>query len=519
MIVAVYDAWLHTLGGGEKHALTAALALAQGHEVHVHCHYPVDRQTIERAMGFELNNMKISTSPLLPDSDLCHFFSRYDLFINATHDSMLPNPCRHGLRLLFFPPPPPKLPLRALTHLVNWWAGRAGLPSYGPGFYGPERVGRGWYRATGAEATIVMAHNASRLWFMAGNPGDKPRPLSISHGGVRLAELDIPPTRGRFVPVGPVELSADWLSDRTVTLHVGTEPPDPESAPLEARSIGLLIADPKSRKLAELPLRLLTRRIFPKLGEAVERQNSHGGRGALASYDCILANSRYTAAWLRSWWGLPSRILFPPVETIPYSYAQSSKSPEILSIGRFFIGGHNKKHEIMIQVFGQMVGEGLRGWTLRLMGATGKRVEDRRYVEILRSLAAGLPVVIETDVASGTLNDAVRRASIYWHAAGHGEDRSRNPGAFEHFGVAAVEAMGAGAVPVVFDGGGLTETVEHGVSGFLWRSRRELRAATWQLIRDARLRGRMATAATERANLFDAARFRRELLEIVDSLA
>jgi len=52
-----------------------------------------------------------------------------------------------------------------------------------------------------------------------------------------------------------------------------------------------------------------------------------------------------------------------------------------------------------------------------------------------------------------------REAATSWHATGLGEDEGTHPERFEHFGIAPVEAMGAGPVPLVFAGGGFTETV------------------------------------------------------------
>jgi glycosyltransferase involved in cell wall biosynthesis len=75
--------------------------------------------------------------------------------------------------------------------------------------------------------------------------------------------------------------------------------------------------------------------------------------------------------------------------------------------------------------------------------------------------------------------------------------------------------MAAGAVPVVFDQGGQTEIVEHGRSGFLWRSLDELREHTVALASDAALLERMSAAARIRAARFGVATFVRAITEIV----
>jgi hypothetical protein len=55
-----------------------------------------------------------------------------------------------------------------------------------------------------------------------------------------------------------------------------------------------------------------------------------------------------------------------------------------------------------------------------------------------------------------------------WHATGYGFDAEQYPAKQEHFGMTTVEAMSAGAVPVVLNTGGQREIVTHGDDGFLW---------------------------------------------------
>ena len=184
MRIAVYDAWLHTLGGGEKHMLEAALALGERHEVHVHSHRPVTRKTLESATGLPLGSLKICTEPNTPAGDFSRRFRDYDLFVNSTHDSLLPNPCARGVRLLFFPPPRPNRFLAAAARAAGAAARILGSPQYSEGFYGPERVGRGWYRNTGraAEITIRRFPQSDRIRFMAGNASEEPKIVTLFVG-------------------------------------------------------------------------------------------------------------------------------------------------------------------------------------------------------------------------------------------------------------------------------------------------------------------------------------------------
>ena len=73
--------------------------------------------------------------------------------------------------------------------------------------------------------------------------------------------------------------------------------------------------------------------------------------------------------------------------------------------------------------------------------------------------------------------------------------------------IAAVEAMAAGAVPVVINKGGQPEIVQHGVNGFVWNTLDELKTYTQQLAEDPALRSRMSAAARVRAQDFSRERF------------
>lgn len=518
MRIAIYDAWLDTLGGGERHILALAAALSREHDVDFYSHSHIDRALIANLLNAAPDKLTFCYTPQLPDLQLFNILQSYDLFINATHDSVLPNPSPKGLRFLFFPPPPPPRAPAVLSRIAAPLRRVAGLPEFGRGFYGPERVGGGWYRATTEEAELVIPGGEGRsLRLMAGNAGYDlaGKPLAILQGDRVLHETTIPPTGGDFVPVGPVQLAADD-GPVVVTIKTKTDEPDGRPGTLENRRLGLMIADPRTDAPLQTPVRVLLRRLSPELAVAMERAREFPGREALASYDAVVANSLYTAGWVRRWWGITARTVHPPVASV--GDGPEAKRPEILSVGRFFAGSHNKNHDLMVGWFREMVRDGLSGWTLRLMGALGSRPADRKYLEQVRELARGLPVEVRTDVPAGELADAYRRALIYWHAAGYGHHPHRDPERFEHFGISTVEAMSAGAAALVFDGGGLRETVEPGRSGYSWRTPAELTALTWRLVRDARLRHRLGQGAIARSAEFSPENFETRIMAVVDEV-
>jgi glycosyltransferase involved in cell wall biosynthesis len=71
--------------------------------------------------------------------------------------------------------------------------------------------------------------------------------------------------------------------------------------------------------------------------------------------------------------------------------------------------------------------------------------------------------------------------------------------------------MAHGAVPAVIAAGGRLEVLEDGVSGFHWKDPSELREQTLRLVRDPRLRRRMAEAARARAGRYSRSEFKRRM--------
>ena len=165
-----------------------------------------------------------------------------------------------------------------------------------------------------------------------------------------------------------------------------------------------------------------------------------------------------------------------------------------------------------------MCRDGLEGWTLRLAGHQSRRDIDLTYTNELRRRAAGHPIEFAIDAPFEDLQRFYAEAQVYWHAAGYGEQVQRNPVKFEHFGISVVEAMANEAVPVVLNQGGLPELVQDGHDGFLWSSTAELRARSWDLVRDLDLRSGMARQARKSSERFNTAAFRTRLNELVSEL-
>jgi len=184
----------------------------------------------------------------------------------------------------------------------------------------------------------------------------------------------------------------------------------------------------------------------------------------------VIVYSDFVKRYIDATFDVKSLIIPPLVETI--NAKSSEKENIILSVGRYTKAMNTKKQEILIEVF-KKIHEKNHDWKLVMVGSC--LANDKDYVQELKNQAKGYPISIQTNINRGDLENHYKKAKIYWHAAGFGEDLMKNPERAEHFGISTVEAMGAGCVPVVINAGGQKEIVENKISGYLWSTKDEFK--------------------------------------------
>lgn len=219
------------------------------------------------------------------------------------------------------------------------------------------------------------------------------------------------------------------------------------------------------------------------------------------SWKKVLFNSKFTKQNVEKVLTIPAQVIYPPVDID--ALKPTTKKKYILSVGRFFGHLKIKKHELMIDSFKTLYKEkAMNKWSLHLVGSAAEG--DFDYVEELKQRSRDLPITLYPNLAFRKLIDLYSQSSIYWHAAGFGEVE---PTKMEHFGISTVEAMAAGAVPVVINLGGQKEIVEQGISGFLWDTPKQLEEKSILLIKDNLLMKKMSLEARTRAFLFGKQQF------------
>lgn len=187
----------------------------------------------------------------------------------------------------------------------------------------------------------------------------------------------------------------------------------------------------------------------------------------------VLCYSSFMKNILESRLKKPVSILSPSIHTSLYHSTAKMKRPFILTVGRFFSYPHDKKQKILIETFKEHSLTLFKGWRLIVAGGLTEKGGEK-VLEDLQESAAGYPIDFKVNVPFGELVEIYKKSTVYWHAAGYGEDLVTHPERAEHFGITTLEAMAAGAVPVVYDGGGQRDIVENGVNGYLWKDPIEL---------------------------------------------
>jgi glycosyltransferase involved in cell wall biosynthesis len=209
-------------------------------------------------------------------------------------------------------------------------------------------------------------------------------------------------------------------------------------------------------------------------------------------------------------------VLYPPTDT--EQFEPGAKQNVILSVGRFFVGRHCKKQDVLIRTFQSLYQTypEMLNWEYHLVGGIDPNAPSSLYAERCERQARGYPIMFHVNAPFDLLQQLYSHAKIFWHAAGFGEDEVRRPDCMEHFGIATVEAMAAGCVPVVVGKGGQREVVQAGMNGLYWSTCDELAQQTRDLIRDDTRLAALRANAQARSQDFGMAAFERMLERVLE---
>lgn len=224
----------------------------------------------------------------------------------------------------------------------------------------------------------------------------------------------------------------------------------------------------------------------------------------------IICNSAFTKKVIDQQLKVNAKVVYPPLHFMPIKSLK--KQNIILNVGRFTDALHNKRQDVLIKTFKNMVDEGLTDWQLILIGSAK---EGQQFLEKITLAAQGYPIKILPNVSAGQVRQAYAQAKIFWLATGFGINENRQPEKVEHFGLATVEAMAAGCVPVVINKGGQKEIVQDGLNGYRFNTLTDLKTKTLRLINNPLLLRSTAKIAQEKAQDFNQENFCHEVQSLL----
>ncbi|MEX0895719.1 MAG: glycosyltransferase family 4 protein [Patescibacteria group bacterium] len=507
---AIYNRWLFTLGGGEQVTFAYAEALRDlGYATTILTHKKVDLEKAITKMNINLDKISVQYLPLVEPSKLSQFSEKYDVFINTSYLDYFPNRCKKGILSVFFPGEIYLTPFEYLKRrfilpsLQNFFI----YPTQFEGFVSDSYHKNRMHKWLGRESSIYFNQNNSKKVELALHAPTfafstiESLKFFINHKAVKPQSKKLTHTENvvRFNFV-----SQTAIKKITIQKPAALKQSDISLVTLEIPSVRYLFYN-------------WFKTFFPKW-----EMRLHGGPGItplsdLSSYKKIVTISKFCQTWIQRYWGLPSTIVYPPVNISAFAPAQKKKN-YIVHIGRFFVTGHSKKQLDLIKVFNQLVAEhNVHDWELHLVGTVHEGEKHKKYYEACLAEARGSQVHFHIGVPFSQLKKILSEAKLYWHATGLDQDQHKEPVLMEHFGITTVEAMAAGCVPLVINAGGQPEIVKPG-TGFVWNTREQLIQYTMIMIKNPHLLKKYGLAARNRSHNFSRENFKKRFASMLKSL-
>jgi glycosyltransferase involved in cell wall biosynthesis len=456
MIIGIYNRYWNSCGGGEKHIGFIAQELSKQHKVELICTDHVDFESISLRLRIDLSLCSFRMLENFSCDEISFCSSDYELFINSTYCSSLYPRSKFSAYMCFFP------------HEINTFRSKLinGLKKIKK-FYKTERK-------LEKEIEVIPclgsydAEDDCRVWLA----GESVLKFKKKKGPLlRLKLVD-----GSFNGINSIlfgNKEVDWAVTSSNYLEI-LIPSAKTEFEIKFRSHTMIPSEGKNssdtRSLGFcLDLKDINWNVFKK---------TYGLNEAIKKYDIVIANSAYTSRWIRKRWGRSSVLIEPPIDTDFFTFDEACvREKMIISVGRFFSGGHNKKHIELIELFAMMRADRVipDDWMLVLIGSLDKsRSEHLHYFEQVVKKSKGLPVKIITDIGLDDLKAYYQKSYCYIHVTGWGEKIDSHPERFEHFGITTCEAMSSGCVPFVYDAAGSSEVVNSELVGFKFNSFNEL---------------------------------------------
>lgn len=221
----------------------------------------------------------------------------------------------------------------------------------------------------------------------------------------------------------------------------------------------------------------------------MKKTETYSEKMRLWTWKNIIANSEFTKKEILNRWKRSSIVIYPPIEET--FELNLYKNKDIVCIGRFNNGKRSKRQDIIIQCFIDLIKSGFIDCKLHFIGYVG----DRTYLNNLKKLAEGYPICFYENCTPEKRKAILKQSNLFISACGYDIDEMLEPMFVEHYGIAVVEAMSHGCIPLVTGKGGHKETVDHEINGYHWFTIAELKAKMIVLLTNDELRKEMSSKA------------------------
>ena len=219
----------------------------------------------------------------------------------------------------------------------------------------------------------------------------------------------------------------------------------------------------------------------------------------------ILTNSRFSAKAIEKHVGRKAAVVYPPVNIEPYLKLLKNPSREniVVTVGRFT---PEKRYEVVLEVAATTP-----NIKYVIIGSISNRLNKQYYSKIAKMIKSKRlnNVILMPNLPFKSKLEILSKAKIYLHTMVN-----------EHFGIAIVEGMAAGLVPVVHMSGGAWEDIldgKQGVHGYAFRDVDEAVEYIENLVSDESLRREIVLNNSKHVWKFSSKKFEEKIVKIVEA--
>jgi 3,5-epimerase/4-reductase len=189
------------------------------------------------------------------------------------------------------------------------------------------------------------------------------------------------------------------------------------------------------------------------------------------SYDVCIVNSDFTYEHMASYYKgnvkLPIKIVYPPCLDTVNEEKFLKEENSFVMIGRIFEHGemaNNKYFDVAIEIFNKIKSPSCN---LTILGSVKSQ---KHYEKLLGMIEDKSRIKIIPDAHETVKHEVLKRSKYYIQLTGMLDRHPRNQ---EHFGIAMIEAINYGCIPICFEGG-YAKYIINKNNGFLVRDADEL---------------------------------------------